>query len=165
MALVDLELRLRDGIIDAVMDIKRGKVLVLHAAPSDIRLVRQNQSRRNPADRNARTLVMIADRADNLRDILRRNLHAAQNFECHHGTGLAVIFPVHNIADIVQPRSGQREINCMVGVAQLFENLRSSVGNNLDMCLRVLCETKRFHGDVLLADVNLDIRIMSDFVK
>lgn len=68
--LVDLQRGLFYGVIHAVVDVERRRVLIAHAAAAHIGLVREDEGGRDGVDRHAGALVVVADGRDDRRDVL-----------------------------------------------------------------------------------------------
>ncbi|CAN4017880.1 selenide, water dikinase SelD, partial [Dysosmobacter welbionis] len=100
--LVDLQDGLLHRVVHPVMDVEAGHIRIPDPAAADVGLVRQDQCRRHGVHRHAGALVVVADGGDDGGDLLRRTIHVVQNAEGHDRTGLGVIHPVHQVADVVK---------------------------------------------------------------
>ena len=96
------QIRSRHRIIDAVMNVKAGRVLRPHPAPAHIRLVRDDERRRNRIERVSRRLIVIRDGGDDFDTVLHREILAPQNLIGQERSVLRVMLPVQRIADVVQ---------------------------------------------------------------
>ena len=102
MIRIDLQLGGGDRVIDPIVNVKRGNIPVAHPAAAHIRFIRKNQRRRQRTDRHTGALIMIADGSRDMGDLLRRKAHFIQQPERHHSAALAVIHPIHQIADVMK---------------------------------------------------------------
>lgn len=66
--------------------------------------------------------VVVADGRDDGGNFLRRKVHSVQNPERHHRAALAVIDPIHNVADIVEISGDFHQLHGSLRIAQRFQN-------------------------------------------
>ena len=162
MRLVDLQLRLCDGVIHAVMDIERGNIRVADTAAADVGLVRQNERRRHRIDRHAGALVVIADGRRDECDLLRLEAHVVENAEGHDRAALAVIDAVDQIADVVEIARDLRQLHHPLRIAQRLQDIACLFRNSSHMRKAVLREAKGAQGSVGLRDIGMDRLVLAD---
>ena len=159
LLLVDLQLRIRHRVVHPVMDVELMLVRLLHTTPPHIRLIRENQRRRDGAHGLSVALIVVADRTDDRGNVFGRYVHAVQDAKRHQRTGLRVIHTVDDISEIMHPRRGQRQIHRVLIEAQLLQNIRRPLTHHAHMREAVLREMQRLHRLVLLPDVGRHIVI------
>ena len=114
-------------------------VALLNAAPSDIRLVGDDERGSNDADRHTVALVVVADRADDLGDVLGGHIHVVQDLKSHQRAGLAVVRPVNDISDVVQPGRCECQVNKMRIIFQRLQNVSGPHSHDADMGIGMFC--------------------------
>ena len=138
LLLVDLQLRVRHRVVHPVMDVELMLVRLLHTAPPHIRLVRQDQRRRNRTHGLSIALIVVADRTDDRGNVFGRYVHAVQDVKRHQRSGLRMIHPVDDVTKIMHPRRGQRQIHRVLVEAQLLQNVRRPLTHHTHMREAVL---------------------------
>ena len=160
--LVDLQLRLGDGIIHPVVDIEAADVGVAHTAAAHIGFVRQNQRRGHGVHRDARALVVVADGGGDGGDLLRIKASLVQDAEGHDGAALAVVHPVHQVADVVEIGGDLCHLHRPLRMIQRLQDIACHFRHMGHMGKAVLRIAQSDEGFVRLGDIGADGRILAD---
>ena len=99
---------------------------------------------------------MVADGRDDGGDLLRRKVHSVQDPERHHRAALAVIHPVHHIADVMEISGDFHQLHGSVRVAQRFQNPSGRLSDPCHMLEAVFRKSKGFQRRIRLVDVHPD---------
>lgn len=144
---------------------KQVLVILLHAAAADVGLVGENQGSADAAYGDAVSLIVIADGADDRRDVSRRNVQLCQNLESHERSGLTVIDAVDDISDVVQPGGGESQIDGVGIVPECLQDAAGPFSDDPDMSRSVLGVPQRFQRLVLAIDIDFGGFEVPDPVK
>ena len=156
MLLVKFQMAVRHRVIHPVVDVQRHGGLVPHSGTANVGFVGQNQRRRKGAHRLAGAFVVVADGRDNGGNFLRRKVHSVKDAERHHRAALAVIDPVHNVADIVEISGDLHQLHGSLRIAQRFQNPSGRLSDPCHMLEAVFRKSKGFQRCIRLIDVHPD---------
>ena len=120
------------------MNVKLGKFRVAHPAAAHVRLVGQDEGRRNGVDRHAGALVVIADGRHDGGDVLRLRPHVLEDAKGHHGAALRVVHPVDEVADVVQIACNLAQLHLPLRIAQRLQQVFHRLGHMRHMRKAVL---------------------------
>ena len=137
------------------MDIKADGFLIPYPGTSNIGFIRQNQGRCHSVYRHTAAFVVVSDGGNNNRDLLRRKIHSVQNPECHQRAALAVIHPIHHIADIVEESRYFRQFHSPRGIVQLLQDLSRRLCHPGHMGKAMLRVSQGFQRKIRLGNINL----------
>ena len=164
MLFIDSQVGLRDGIIDAIVDIERTDFLIAHAVSAHVALVRKNQGSGKRADGNAGAFVMVPDGGHDYPDLVSREPQMVEEPERHNPAGLAMFHPIDEVTDVMQVASDFGELDSPLRIAERLEDVARFFRNHGDMRKAVFGIAEGLERKVRLADVGLDFFVLSDFL-
>ena len=126
LVLVDFQRGFLDRVIHPVVDVEGGRVCIADTAAANIGLVGQDQGCRHRIDGNAGTLVVVADGGDDGGHLSGIAAHVIQDAPGHDSTGLGMVLPVHQIADVVEIPGDFRQLHRPLVIAQGLQNISVS---------------------------------------
>ena len=138
------------------MDIEGGLISVSDPAAAHISLVGQDQGCRHGIDWNASGLVVIADGGDDGSHLTGLTAHVVQDAPGHDRTGLGMILPVHQIADVVEIPGDFRQLHRSLVIAHSLQNISGSLSHMHYMGEAVLRKAQSAQGFIRPDDVGLD---------
>ena len=159
------DLVLFDGVIHAVVNIKRRAGLLAHTVRAHVHFIRQNERRGHGVDREGGLFVVIADGGDDGGRLLRACTHLIEDTERHDRAGLRMVNAVDDVSDVVQPARDGSQLARAVVIAQRLQNgarLRRDKAHVGEAVLRKAQRGQRF---VRLADVACDLLAFLDLFE
>ena len=124
--------------IDPIVYIIGSRVSIPYAGRPYVRLICKDQRRRNIADRDTGSLVVIANGGNHFSNLVGSHLHPIQNPERHHRSRLRVIDPIDQIADVVEITCDFGQLCGAIVETELLQEISGSFRNSRDVSKAML---------------------------